>query len=64
MLFAVNIEETKPVVVKKVVEAPAPVRVGDAEKAEHSRPTKRTKNTEKATDDFVYDKFKKHMRRF
>ena len=49
---------------KKVIEAPVPVRVGDAEKSDDTRSGKRTKNTDKATDDLVYDKFKKHMRRF
>ena len=64
ILFSVNIEDNKPI--QKKVEAPVmPVRVGDAEKAEEARSNKKThKNTDKATDDMVYDKFKKHMRRF
>lgn len=58
-----NIEDTAPIL-KKVEELPKPepVRVGDADKLKQAE--KGNKVTEKATDDFHYEKFKKHMRRF
>ncbi|XP_048772644.1 splicing factor C9orf78 homolog [Ostrea edulis] len=58
-----NIEDTAPIL-KKPVEAPKqePVRVGDVDKLKNAG--KGSKGTEKATDDFHYEKFKKQMRRY
>ncbi|XP_062601566.1 splicing factor C9orf78 homolog [Saccostrea cucullata] len=58
-----NIEDTAPIL-KKPEEAPKPepVRVGDVDKLKKAE--KDPKGTEKATDDFHYEKFKKQMRRY
>ncbi|XP_061169674.1 splicing factor C9orf78 homolog [Saccostrea echinata] len=58
-----NIEDTAPIL-KKPEEAPKPepVRVGDVDKLK--KVEKGSKGTEKATDDFHYEKFKKQMRRY
>lgn len=58
-----NIEDTAPILKKIEEPKPQPLRVGDAEKLSAAQ-GKKTNSTEKATDDFHYEKFKKQMRRF
>ncbi|CAC5382658.1 telomere length and silencing protein 1 homolog [Mytilus californianus] len=57
-----NIEDTAPILKKVEEPKPEPLRVGDAEKLSEISGKKKS-STEKATDDFHYEKFKKHMRR-
>lgn len=58
-----NIEDNAPILKKIEEPKPEPLRVGDAEKFSAGT-GKKSKSTEKATDDFHYEKFKKQMRRF
>lgn len=58
-----NIEDTAPILKKMEEPKPEPLRVGDAEKRSEAQ-GKKTDSTDKATDDFHYEKFKKQMRRF
>ncbi|XP_022326695.2 splicing factor C9orf78 homolog [Crassostrea virginica] len=59
-----NIEDTAPILNKAVQPPkPEPVRVGDVDKLKNNA-EKGSKGTEKATDDFHYEKFKKQMRRY
>ncbi|CAG2193317.1 splicing factor C9orf78 homolog [Mytilus edulis] len=57
-----NIEDTAPILKKVEEPKPEPLRVGDAEKLSEISGKKKS-STEKATDDFHFEKFKKHMRR-
>jgi len=64
-----NIEDTT-AQLRKVVATPkpTPLRVGDADRPktlqEHMESTTTTQPTEKATDDYHFEKFKKYVRRF
>lgn len=62
-----NIEDTS-APAKRVAPTPkpTPLRVGDADRPRtlQDNATSSSQTTEKATDDFHYEKFKRHMRRF
>ncbi|XP_064649756.1 splicing factor C9orf78 homolog [Lineus longissimus] len=59
-----NIEDSTPLLKKDETPAAKPLRVGDAEKFSANKGKKGSdKTTDKATDDFHYEKFKKYMRR-
>ncbi|XP_050399255.1 splicing factor C9orf78 homolog [Patella vulgata] len=59
-----NIDDTAPILKKPEVKPePEPLRVGDTDSA-NSKDSSSNNKTEKATDDFHYEKFKKQMRKY
>ncbi|ESP00877.1 hypothetical protein LOTGIDRAFT_55706, partial [Lottia gigantea] len=59
-----NIDDTAPILKKSEIKPePKPLRVGDVDSLNNSDSSKNNK-TEKATDDFHYEKFKKQMRKY
>lgn len=63
--FPVNIEDTAPILKKEVLPKPEPLRVGDVERLQTPlEPGTKGKTNNKASDDVIFEKFKKQMRRF
>ena len=70
VLISVNIEDNSAALKRKAareeVPTPAPLRVGDVERIQTGQDMSKVPRvaTDKATDDFYFEKFKKQMRKY